>query len=88
MKVVRFPRDDAARLRGLLAMIERHAAEHPPVTFSREAMERAGFVSREPPQLDPDPLRPPDDPEPRKENPFYAGCAYLVVALVVLWWRS
>jgi hypothetical protein len=47
-KVVPFPRDDAGRLRGLLAMLERHAAEHSPVVFSKEAMERAGFVIDKP----------------------------------------
>jgi hypothetical protein len=51
-KVVRFPRDDAARLRGLLAMIERHTAEYPPVEYSREALEAAGFVNREAPPPD------------------------------------
>ena len=55
--------------------------------------------------LDPDPLRPPDDPEAesirfaldaveahrkpaRRRGCSYSVLPYLVVALVVLWWRS
>jgi hypothetical protein len=38
--------------------------------------------------LDPDPLRPPDDSEPtRRRGCSYSVLPYLVVALVVLWWR-